>query len=122
MNVYGLTKLWNITQDAFQSNGELLKQQEALQLGLKSVSEILKLPFAREIRMYLLVQALKNLQKGQSIYPSICTIIDVVECLETIRIEELENSLLNVSKAIELLEVHLGFMDMIINCIGSYDN
>ena len=61
MNVYGLPKLWSITQDAFQCNDELLKTQDALKLGLQSVSEILKLPFARRIRMHLLIESLKNL-------------------------------------------------------------
>ena len=65
--LYGLPIFWELIQDRMSST----VSNELLELALSSITETLKQPFSKHIRMPFILKSIENLMKGESLVQSI---------------------------------------------------
>jgi len=73
-HLYGLPIFWDLVQDRNNSTSEVAND-ELLDLSLQAIKDILEEPYGTRIRLYYLLKALKNIENGESLRPSIQIVI-----------------------------------------------
>lgn len=116
--LYGLPVFWMVLQDNYKCTDAKLRG-ELLRVALDSITELLGQSNTKAAALFYLLQCLRNLDAGTSLYPSISLTINILGGLDAIPDEDVQVP--STRKAIALLEQQVGLVALALKDIAHYD-